>query len=98
MTNQRRVSRRMFLGGGIGVAGLASNRVALSIGPKAAEAAPAIITIPNITEASTPSKTPGLLPSSMLASLPFMGAVDPKVNGFDPAKILTVPALGKISK
>ncbi|HEX3643471.1 MAG TPA: multicopper oxidase domain-containing protein, partial [Ktedonobacteraceae bacterium] len=98
MTNQRRVSRRMFLGGGIGVAGLASNLVALSIGPKAAEASPAIITIPNISEASIGSKTPGLPPSSMLASLPFMGAVDPKVNGFDPTQILTIPNAGKISR
>jgi len=98
MTNQRRVSRRMFLGGSIGVAGLASNLVALSIGPKPVEAAPAIITIPNITEASIASKTPGLPPSSILASLPFMGPVDPKANGFDPAKILTVPNAGKASR
>jgi hypothetical protein len=30
MTNERRLSRRMFLGGSIGVAGLASNMVAFS--------------------------------------------------------------------
>jgi hypothetical protein len=32
MTNERRLSRRMFLGGSIGVAGLASNMVAFSTG------------------------------------------------------------------
>ena len=56
------------------------------------------LTCPDIPEASIGNKTPGLPPSSILASLPFMGPVDPKVNGFDPAKILTVPNAGKASR
>src|SRR6476619_2670320 len=89
MTNQRRLSRRTFLGGGIGVAGLSSNLLALSVGPQDAHASSAIADITRIS--TVPSR-------AILDGLPFMEPIDPKLNGFDPAKILTIADIGKVSK
>jgi FtsP/CotA-like multicopper oxidase with cupredoxin domain len=93
MMNQRRLSRRIFLGGGIGLAGLSSNLLALPVGPQNAHASSAIADITDSTRVSTAPSSP-----TILNGLPFMEPVDPKLNGFDPAKILTIADLGKVSK
>jgi len=108
MMNQNRLSRRMFLGGSIGVASLASSAIALSANPQSAYASPAISNMSDLANTQAiappvaPPKTttapapPTVAPAS---SLPFMaGDVDPKLNGFDPAQILTKFDGGTVSK
>jgi FtsP/CotA-like multicopper oxidase with cupredoxin domain len=90
MANQRRLSRRIFLGGSIGAAGLASNLLILSAGSKVADASPAIINIPATADISSKP--------SPFAGLPFMKSVKPKVNGFDPSEILTTFSGGTVSE
>jgi FtsP/CotA-like multicopper oxidase with cupredoxin domain len=117
MTNQNRLSRRMFLGGSIGVAGLASSAIALSASTQSAYASPAIsnlpdlastqasktvapATLPRTTTAPAPPTTAPAPPATAPASsLPFMaGDVDPRLNGFDPAQILTSFDPGTVSR
>src|SRR2546429_8792378 len=124
MTNWRRLSRRTFLGGSIGVAGLASNVLAMSANPLDAHASSAISNtsdmasmdtmsnnspktgkIGNTSQASNATTPPSAttVPKAPVPtptpSLPFMtGDVDPKVNGFDPMKILTDFDGGRVSK
>ncbi len=43
MIHQRRVSRRMLLGSCVGLAGLASNALALSVGPQSAHASKRVL-------------------------------------------------------
>jgi FtsP/CotA-like multicopper oxidase with cupredoxin domain len=110
MTNQRRLSRRMFLGGGIGVAGLASNVLSL----QSAYASPAtshaadIASIDAMSHNSTGQFSNAshdlqamtrLDLSARASGLPFLGGdVDPTLNGFDPTKILTDFDGGTVSK
>jgi len=94
MTKRSRVSRRIFLGGGIGVAGLASNLLALSADSKGAYASSAISNMLDITDISNNASAI----AASFAGLPFMGTIDPKVNGFDPMAILTAFDVGKVSK
>ncbi len=114
MTNQNRLSRRMFLGGSIGVASLASSAIALSASTQSAYASPAIsntsdlantqaiapVAPPKTTTAPKPPTTAPAPPTAASASsLPFMvGDVDPKLNGFDPTQILTSFDPGTVSK
>jgi hypothetical protein len=84
VTNQPRLSRRMFLGGGLGVASLASNMLAPPTSSQSAYASPAIFDTSDANRA---------------LSLPYLdGDVDPKLNGFDPLKILTDFDFGTVSK
>ncbi|HEX3641367.1 MAG TPA: multicopper oxidase domain-containing protein, partial [Ktedonobacteraceae bacterium] len=97
MTNQRRLSRRMFFGGGIGVAGIASGLLALSAEPKVAHATSAITNMSDITDiASMSSKAAATL--SPFAGLPFMDPVDPLTIGFDPSHVLIASSQGKVTK
>ncbi len=84
MINRYRLSRRLFLEGGLGIAGLASN---LST-DQGAYASPAI---------SNMSSKESVVPSSF-AGLPFMEAFNPQINGFDPMKMLTTFDGGKVSR
>jgi FtsP/CotA-like multicopper oxidase with cupredoxin domain len=84
MTNQRRLSRRMFLGGGIGLTGLTSG---LLVSSKVTHASP---TIANVS--AIPDKT------SPFANLPFMAELDTPTIGFDPSLIMTTFEKGKVSK
>lgn len=110
MTNQRRLSRRMFLGGGIGVTGLASN----VLSPQSAYASPAIPHMADFAsrDAISHSSTGHfsyashdlhdimrLDLSTRVSGIPFLaGDVDPALNGFDPTKMLTQFDGGKVSK
>ena len=105
MTNQRRMSRRMLLGGSIGLAGLASSLVALSINPQSVHASSALPHPPVYNTSDMPdmpgmdmgsNATVGLTPS--MVGLPYQaGDVSPKLNGFDPAQMLTTFDPGKVS-
>ena len=114
MTNQNRLSRRMFLGGSIGVASLASSAIALSASTQSAYASPAISNTSDLanTQAIAPVAPPKTTTAPKLlttapapptaapaSSLPFMtGDVDPRLNGFDPTQILTSFDPGTVSK
>ena len=101
MTNQRRMSRRMLLGGSIGLAGLASS----SVNPQSAHASSALPQPPVYNTLYMPdmpgmdmgsNATVGLTPS--MVGLPYQaGDVSPKLNGFDPAQMLTTFDYGKVA-
>jgi manganese oxidase len=100
MIKQRRLSRRMLLGGSIGLAGLASNLLALPLGQKSAQASSAITTIA-IETGKTNTKRSSNIPSAVppsLADLPFMETLDPLTIGFDPSDLLITSDPGKVSK
>jgi len=102
MTNQRRMSRRMLLGGSIGLVGLASSLV----NPQTAHASSALpqppvyntLYMPDMPDMDMGSNaTVGLTPS--MVGLPYQaGDVSPKLNGFDPAQMLATFDPGKVSK
>ncbi len=92
MTHQQRLSRRMLLGGGIGLAGLVSNALALSAGSRASSVTPKMLDMPSMTR--MPSNTI----STMTGMMYMNGDVDPSVNGFDPTAMLTDFDYGTVSK
>jgi manganese oxidase len=110
MTNQRSLSRRMFLGGGLGIASLASN----ILSSQSAHASPVISHTADMTSFHALSNTSTdqfsnanddlqalthLDLSTRDTGLPFLGGdVDPTLNGFDPTKILTDFDRGTVSK
>lgn len=99
MTNQRRISRRMILGGCVGLAGLASNLGALSTSLQSAQAssAPSQPATDMGYMSDMSSKVTGNTPS--MVGLPYQkGDVNPSLNGFDPLKMLTTFDLGKATK
>ena len=86
----------MLLGGCVGLAGLASNLLAVSTDPQSAHASSAppptsntmldMSSMPGMSMGS--NTTVGLTPS--MVGLPYQaGDVAPTLNGFDPAKMLT---------
>lgn len=100
MTKRQRISRRMFLGGGIGVAGLVSNVLALSTGSQGK---------PNIAYASShisnnnDSSMAGMagmagMAAGAVPSLPYLlKGVNPQLNGgFDPSKFIQQFEKGKV--
>src|SRR2546422_3226331 len=100
MINRRRLSRRVLLGGGIGLAGLASNLLALPLGLKSAQASSAITKISIMTDTPHISQTSNRaldVPPS-LADLPFLNPLDPLTIGFDPSELLVTSDPGKVSK
>jgi FtsP/CotA-like multicopper oxidase with cupredoxin domain len=100
MINRRRLSRRVLLGGGIGLAGLASNLLALPLGLKGAQASSAITKIAITTDTPHTSHTSNraLEVPPGLADLPFMNPLDPLTIGFDPSQLLVTSDPGKVSK
>src|SRR5260370_37080958 len=95
MTNRRQLSRRLFLGGGIGLAGLVSNVLALSAGSQDIHASPSKSNMPNMPGMA--SKASDTVPT--MAGMMYMhGDVDSHANGFDPTAMLTDFDYGKVSK
>jgi FtsP/CotA-like multicopper oxidase with cupredoxin domain len=88
MTKQQRISRRMFLGGGLGIAGLASNVLALSTGGLQAHASSHISHASMSHMAGMSSMTS--MAAGAVPSLPFLkNNVNPALNGgFDPSKFI----------
>jgi manganese oxidase len=94
MTKQHRLSRRMILGGCIGLAGLASNLGALSTSVPSAQASSAA-TMSGMSDMSSnvTVNTPSMV------GLPYQkGDVSASTNGFDPLKMLTTFDQGKATK
>ena len=100
MINQRRLSRRVLLGGGIGLAGLASNLLALQLVPKGAQASSAITKISAIADIPRTAKTSNkaLAVPASFATLPFINPVEPLSIGFDPSELLVTSEQGTVSK
>src|SRR5690348_11258425 len=97
---RQRISRRMFLGGGLGVAGLASNMLALSTGPQGK---------PDIAYASSHISNASMSNMANMAGMTGMAAgavpslpyllknVNPAVNaGYDPSKFIQQFEMGQV--
>jgi FtsP/CotA-like multicopper oxidase with cupredoxin domain len=94
MTNQRRLSRRMILGGCIGLAGLASNLGALSTSLQSAYASSSA-TMSDMSDMSSNAT----IDTPSMVGLPYQqGDVAASTNGFDPLKMLTEFDPGKATK
>src|SRR5260370_19033468 len=93
MAKHQRLSRRMFLGGGMGDAGLVSNVLALSTGPQGKQGvAYASSHIPSHTNSSMADMAgmAGMATTAGVPSLPFTGVVNPALNGgFNPSKFMS---------
>ena len=99
MSNQCRLSRRMVLGGCMGLAGLTSNLLALSVRTYASSAHDEMSDVANMSD--MPSMASNVLPglTASMVGLPYQqGDVDPKINGFDPLKMMSEFDMGKVSK
>lgn len=100
MIHQRRLSRRVLLGGGIGLAGLASNLLALPLASQNAQASSAMTKISVMTDTANTFKRSNraLAVPTSLADLPFMNPIDPLTVGFDPSQLLVTSDPGTVSK
>lgn len=106
MTKRQRLSRRMFLGGGIGIAGLVSNVLALSSDPQGKHGiayASSDSPIPSNSSMANMADMPGMSSkangssSPDVGTLPFSTQVDPRALGnFDPMAFLTQFEMGTV--
>jgi FtsP/CotA-like multicopper oxidase with cupredoxin domain len=102
MVNQRRLSRRIFVGGCIGITGLATSLMASSTRPQSADASSMsdmsdMSDMFGMSDMSGMATVAGVTPS--MVGLPYTkGDVSPSANGFDPFKILTDFDPGKVTK
>jgi FtsP/CotA-like multicopper oxidase with cupredoxin domain len=99
MANQRRLSRRMFVGGCVGIAGLATSLMASPTKPQSAAASSTsdMSDMFGMSDMSDMSTAAGTTPN--MVGLPYTkGDVSPSANGFDPFKILTDFDPGKVTK
>jgi FtsP/CotA-like multicopper oxidase with cupredoxin domain len=93
----------MLLGGCVGLAGLASNVLALSVGPQSAHASKTsddtMSGMAGMSDMSNMASNASLGLVASMVGLPYQqGDVDPKVNGFDPLNMMTEFDMGKVSK
>ena len=97
MMKRQRISRRMFLGGGLGVAGLAGNMLALSTGP---QGKPDIAYASSHISNASMSNMAGMagMAAGAVPSLPFLlKNVNPALNaGYDPSKFIQQFEMGQV--